>query len=164
MVPGEWCMQGFKVDSAAFDRYQKNFEVPQDWKDKQVILGFDGVHSEYKVFVNHRQVASHLEVMTREVNITDALQDGTNVLSLQVRSESLADMLGSLTQYAAHQLGGITRKVTLFAVPDIHLSDAYSDRPGRELSGCTSETLCSGQKRLRPSVPESIFEGRFGQA
>ncbi|MFQ6927726.1 MAG: hypothetical protein ACLRS8_06095 [Parabacteroides merdae] len=44
-------------------------------------------------------------------------------MALRVRSESLADMLGSLTQYAAHQLGGITRKVTLFAVPDIHLSD-----------------------------------------
>lgn len=38
-------------------------------------------------------------------------------------SESLADMLGSLTQYAAHQLGGITRKVTLFAIPKVHISD-----------------------------------------
>ena len=51
------------------------------------------------------------------------LKTGENLLTLRVRSESLADMLGSLTQYAAHQLGGITRKVTLFAVPDIHLSD-----------------------------------------
>ena len=51
------------------------------------------------------------------------LKAGENLLALRVRSESLADMLGSLTQYAAHQLGGITRKVTLFAVPDIHLSD-----------------------------------------
>ena len=58
-----------------------------------------------------------------ELDVTQALKSGENLLSLQVRSESMADMLGSLTQYAAHQIGGITRKVTLFAVPDVHLSD-----------------------------------------
>lgn len=185
MVPGEWCMQGFKVDSAAFARYQKNFEVPQDWKDKQVILRFDGVHSEYKVFVNHRQVGSHLGGMTPyEVNITDALQDGTNILSLQVRSESLADMLGSLTQYAAHQLGGITRKVTLFAVPDIHLSDLRiqtdldenyrdarlklyvavrndSDRPSRKVSlkAVLDKHEASGSLNLPEIAPGETWKG-----
>ena len=59
----------------------------------------------------------------RDRDATTALQPGENRLALKVRSESLADMLGSLTQYAAHQLGGITRKVTLFAVPDVHISD-----------------------------------------
>ena len=58
-----------------------------------------------------------------ELDATPALRAGMNRLALKVRSESLADMLGSLTQYAAHQLGGITRKVTLFAVPDVHISD-----------------------------------------
>ena len=58
-----------------------------------------------------------------ELDVTNGLRSGENVLALRVRSESLADMLGSLTQYAAHQLGGITRKVTLFAVPEVHLSD-----------------------------------------
>lgn len=178
-------MQGFKVDSAAFARYQKNFEVPQDWKGKQVILRFDGVHSEYKVFVNHRQVGSHLGGMTPyEVNITDALQDGTNVLSLQVRSESLADMLGSLTQYAAHQLGGITRKVTLFAVPDIHLSDLRiqtdldenyrdarlklyvavrndSDRPSRKVSlkAVLDKHEASGSLNLPEIAPGETWKG-----
>ena len=83
VVPGQWSMQGFQVDSAGFAGGMTAFEL----------------------------------------DITENLQVGENLLALKVRSESQADMLGSLTQYAAHQLGGITRKVTLFAVPDIHLSD-----------------------------------------
>lgn len=123
-VPGQWKMQGFQVDSAAFARYRREFEVPDTWTEQEVLLRFDGVHSEYRVLVNGKQVGQHMGGMTPyEVNITRALKAGTNKLELYVRSESLADMLGSLTQYAAHQLGGITRKVTLFAVPKVHISD-----------------------------------------
>lgn len=99
-------MQGFQVDSAAFARYRREFEVPDSWKEQEVLLRFDGVHSEYRVLVNGVQVGQHMGGMTPyEVNITRALRTGTNKLELYVRSESLADMLGSLTQYAAHQLG-----------------------------------------------------------
>lgn len=123
-VPGQWNMQGYRVDSAAFARYRRSFDLPQDWEGKQVFIRFDGVHSEYRVYLNGRQAGYHLGGMTPyDLNITDFLKEGVNTLALDVRSESLADMLGSLTQYAAHQLGGITRKVTLFAVPDIYLSD-----------------------------------------
>ena len=88
-----------------------------------------------------------------ELDVTNGLRSGENVLALRVRSESLADMLGSLTQYAAHQLGGITRKVTLFAVPEVHLSDlrivtdlddAYKDA---ELKVCIgNECFCECAK------------------
>lgn len=123
-VPGQWSMQGFSVDSAQFARYRKDFDIPNDWKGKQIFARFDGVHSEYKVYLNGKQAGYHLGGMTPyDLNITQYLNDGSNRISLDVRSESLADMLGSLTQYAAHQLGGITRKVTLFAVPDVYLSD-----------------------------------------
>lgn len=123
-VPGQWNMQGFSVDSAAFARYRREFEIPVSWKDQEVLLRFDGVHSEYRVLVNGQPVGQHLGGMTPyEMNVTHALKPGKNKLELYVRSESLADMLGSLTQYAAHQLGGITRKVTLFAVPKVHVSD-----------------------------------------
>ena len=123
-VPGQWNMQGFKVDSANYARYRKTFEIPQDWKGNQIVLRFDGVHSEYIVFVNDEQVGYHMGGMTPyEMDITDFVKGGNNLVEVQVRSESLADMLGSLTQYAAHQLGGITRKVTLFSVPKVHLSD-----------------------------------------
>lgn len=123
-VPGEWAMQGFKVDSAQWARYKTSFSVPNSWLSNRVKLRFDGVHSEYHVYVNDREVGYHLGGMTPyEMDITDNLKPNGNVLSLKVRSESLADMLGSLTQYAAHQLGGITRKVRLFTVPDLHLTD-----------------------------------------
>lgn len=123
-VPGQWSMQGFKVNNSEFVRYKKEFELPDDWQGKQVFIRFDGVHSEYDVFVNDNRVGYHLGGMTPyEVNVTEYLTNDKNKLSINVKSESLADMLGSLTQYAAHQLGGITRKVTMFAVPDLYISD-----------------------------------------
>lgn len=123
-VPGQWNMQGFQVDSAGWALYKKSFVLPNDWFDKQVIIRFDGVHSEYEVYLNNQKVGFHLGGMTAyEINLTSHIRQGANELKLRVRSESLADMLGSLTQYAAHQLGGITRKVTLMALPDLHITD-----------------------------------------
>lgn len=124
VVPGQWSMQGFKVDSAAIGGYMTSFIVPEDWNERCVKLRFDGVSSESRVYLNGKEVGYHLGGMTAfEIDITQYLKKGRNELALAVRSESLADMLGSLTQYAAHQLGGITRKVTLFAVPETHISD-----------------------------------------
>lgn len=123
-VPGQWSMQGYKVDSAAFGGYSTSFYLPDDWSGKQIKLRFDGVSSEAVVYLNGNEIGNHLGGMTAfELDITKSLIAGQNHLCLKVRSESMADMLGSLTQYAAHQLGGITRKVTLFAVPKNHISD-----------------------------------------
>lgn len=125
VVPGEWAMQGFRVDSAAFGGYQTTFCIPDEWKkEKRIRIRFDGVSNEAFVYLNGKEIGFHEGGKTAfEWDITDFLQRGENRLALKVRSESIADMLGSLTQYAAHQVGGITRKVTLFAVPDLYISD-----------------------------------------
>lgn len=124
IVPGQWSMQGFQVDSAAFAGYRTAFTLPADWRGRCVKLRFDGVSSECRVYLNGAEIGYHMGGMTAfEIDITRHLKAGNNELALSVRSESLADMLGSLTQYAAHQLGGITRKVTLFALPETHISD-----------------------------------------
>lgn len=127
-VPGQWSMQGHAVDSASFAGYRKSFHLPDDWNGKRILLRFDGVHSEYRVYVNGKEAGYHLGGMTAyETDITRWLKPGYNEIALAVRSESLADLLGSLTQYAAHQLGGITRKVSLMAVPEIYLSDLRTE-------------------------------------
>ena len=60
IVPGQWSMQGFKVDSMAYAGYRKSFVLPEDWKDKNVKLRFDGVHSEYYVYLNGVKAGYHL--------------------------------------------------------------------------------------------------------
>lgn len=123
-VPGQWSMQGFKVDSAGWGAYSVTFTTPNDWENKRIKIRFDGIHSQSKIYLNAKPVTEHNGGMTAfEVDITDNLKAGENTLDVAVSSETLYDALGSLTQYAAHQLGGITRNVTMFAVPEVNISD-----------------------------------------
>ena len=122
-VPGEWVMQGFEVKRDAAAAYWRQFDVPADWQGQRVKLRFDTVHSDCRVFVNGRQLGGHEGCFTAfEIDITDAVRPGQNVLALAVKSQSTADELASASQYAAHALGGITRKVQLFALPKLNLA------------------------------------------
>lgn len=152
-VPGQWSMQGFQVDSAQWGHYKRDFLIPTDWNDKQVKLRFDGVHSEYKVLINGKEAGYHMGGMTPyEINITNLIrQNAGNEVELLVRSESMADMLGSLTQYAAHQLGGITRKVTLFALPNVHITDLRIETD-------LDDTYTNAKLRLRATVANDSKE------
>ncbi len=122
-VPGEWVMQGFEVASNSVAAYWREFQIPAAWRGYRVKLRFDTVHSDCHVFVNGREVGAHEGCFTAfELDITDAVKPGRNTLALAVTSESTADTLASATQYAAHQLGGITRKVQLFALPEMNVA------------------------------------------
>jgi beta-galactosidase/beta-glucuronidase len=122
-VPGEWVMQGFEVKTNSAAGYWRAFEMPADWQARRIKLRFDTVHSDCQVFVNGQEVGAHEGCFTAfELDITAAVKPGRNTLSLSVNNESTADTLASATQYAAHQLGGITREVRLFALPEINVA------------------------------------------
>ena len=122
-VPGEWVMQGFEVKKDSASAYWREFQIPAAWHGRRTKLRFDTVHSDCHVFVNGREVGAHEGCFTAfELDITDAVKTGRNTLALAVKSESTADTLASATQYAAHQLGGITRKVQLFVLPGINIA------------------------------------------
>ncbi|MEA1876692.1 MAG: glycoside hydrolase family 2 TIM barrel-domain containing protein [Bacteroidota bacterium] len=119
-VPGEWVMQGFSVEPGTPAAYAKRIIIPADWKGKRIILKCDGVYSLSKVYLNGKLAGQHEGGFTPfEVDLTKFAKPGReNEFILSVQNESQADTLASATQYAAHQLGGITRKLEIFAVPE----------------------------------------------
>jgi beta-galactosidase len=122
-VPSEWVMQSYTVKPGTYAAYRRTFEVPTAWMGKRIKLRFDGVHSACQVWVNGSRIGEHEGAFTVfEFDVTGQVRTQTNTIIVAVKSESVADTLASASQYAAHQLGGITRKVTLFAVPEVHIA------------------------------------------
>ncbi|NWK54954.1 glycoside hydrolase family 2 [Verrucomicrobiaceae bacterium N1E253] len=123
-VPGHWTMQGFTVKDGTHAGYLREFDLPSDWGGKHIRLRFDSVFSDCIVYINGQEAGKHLGTFTAfELDVTELLRPGKNTLALRVRNDSQADVLGSLNQYANFPMGGILRKVTLFAVPELHLTD-----------------------------------------
>ena len=125
-VPGEWTMQGFQVKKGDRAAYQTRFKVPEEWAGQRIILRFDAVYSDAIIWVNGKKAFSHTGGFNVfESDITNFLKRGFNTLTAGVMNESIADTLSCGSQYAAHPLGGIPRKVILFAVPEFHIADIF---------------------------------------
>ena len=123
-VPGQWRNQGHDLPANQTVAYATTFDRPAGWGERVVKLRFDAVFSECKVYLNGSEVGSHLGGFTPfECDLTTTIKDQGNLLVLSVTSDSLADSMASASKYACHPLGGISRSVTLLAVPKTYISD-----------------------------------------
>ena len=125
-VPGDWAMQGRSVTPWTAAGYLKTVALPADWKGARIILRSDGAQSLATFWVNGKLAGTHEGGFTAfEFDVTALCRPGAaNTIAAAVQNESTADIMASGTQYASYQFGGLTRKVTLMAVPALRIAGA----------------------------------------
>ena len=100
--------------SGAYE-YEKRFEVPEGWRDRSVIVRFEGVYRDAAVFVNREPVAQRPSGYSEfAVRLDDHLQYGVeNVLRVECRT-------GDDSRW--YSGAGIYRDVTLFVADPVHVA------------------------------------------
>jgi beta-galactosidase/beta-glucuronidase len=70
--------------------YRRSFTIPEEWKNKHVLLHFGAVDYECSVWLNHKHATSHIGGQTGfSADITDLLVDGDNELRVFVKDYHL---------------------------------------------------------------------------
>lgn len=139
-VPSNWQMHGYgrpiylnvrypfkknppfiQHDYNPVGSYRTEFEVPACWIQRQIFIHFDGVESAFYLWINGQKVGYSQGSRTpAEFNITEYIQDGKNVLAVEVFRWSDGSYLECQDFW---RLSGIFRDVYLFSVPSIHIRD-----------------------------------------
>lgn len=176
-VPGEWAMQGFQVPDRGWGTYHRTIDIPQDWQNHPVRIRFDAVHAVCRVLLNGVEIGTHEGgFVPFIVDATRAIKPGQNDLLVQVQCGSLTELISCISQYASHQVGGIVRKVEMFALPqEAHveslathtiLSDSGADLNGVIRIASTREgplkldiTIRDSQNRIAAQRTASVEAG-----
>ena len=126
-VPGQWLQQGFSVSSNSAGIYHRSFTVPADWTGQRIKLRCEAIYSDATVWIDGKKVGHHLGGFTPfEIDVTDVVHPGSqSTITLAVKSESEADTMASGMKYACHDLGGISRKIQLIAMPPVNLASLH---------------------------------------
>ena len=105
--------------------YVRDFEIPENWDGKRIVLTFRGVDSFFYVWVNGKKVGmSKGSRIVSEFDITDVVNVGTNVIAVQVMKWSDATYLEDQDMW---WLSGIFREVSLTAEAAVSIYDAVTE-------------------------------------
>lgn len=142
-VPSNWEMKGYDIpiyrsavypftpidppriptDYNAVGSYQREFELPSEWKGMNVTLHFGSVSSAYHLWINEHYVGyAEDSCLPSEFNATPYLKEGKNRVSVQVIRWSDASYLEDQDHW---RLSGIQRDVYLMAEPQVRIADFH---------------------------------------
>ncbi|MFC4600524.1 glycoside hydrolase family 2 TIM barrel-domain containing protein [Cohnella hongkongensis] len=171
-VPSNWQLHGYGVPLYSSSKYPfpvdpphvpalnptgsylRAFAVPEEWRNRTVILAFDGVDAAFHVWLNGKLVGfgqgSHNRM---EFDVTDFLKDGDNRLAVRVYQWSTGSYLEDQDKW---RLSGIFRDVYLLAVPGAHLRDVQLltrlDESGANGALEARIQLCRSGARAEPAA------------
>lgn len=140
-VPSNWELKGFGTpiytnitypypknppfigENNPVGTYRKQFTIPENWNNQEVILHFGSITGCAFVYVNGQKVGMTKAAKTAaEFNITPYLVKGTNLLAVQVFRWHDGSYLEDQDFW---RLSGIERDVYLFATPKLTVWDFF---------------------------------------
>lgn len=134
--------------------YVRTFVLPATFKDKTLVLNFEGVETAFYVWVNGIFIGYAEDSFTpSSFDITNAVCEGENKVAVEVYKRSSASWLEDQDFW---RFSGIFRDVKLYALPEFHVWDVYvySDVDVQKQSAHLQVDLClwksqEGHLRLR---------------
>lgn len=101
--------------------YLRDFEIPDAWGGKRIVLHFGAVNSAFYLWVNGQQVGySQDSKLPAEFDITEFVETGTNRVAVEVYRWSDGSYL---EDQDAWSLSGIERDVFVYATPESYIAD-----------------------------------------
>lgn len=141
-VPGNWEIQGFGEaiytnhgyefkpknplpptlpEKNPVGVYRRDFQIPSDWKNRNVYLNLAGAKSGVYVYINGKEVGYNEDSKNpAEFLINDYLKDGKNILTLKIFRWSTGSYLECQDFL---RISGIERDVYLWSQPKTALQD-----------------------------------------
>ncbi|CEN40513.1 Beta-galactosidase (fragment) [Capnocytophaga canimorsus] len=116
--PTNWTTYEYRNEVGS---YRREFTIPQDWKNREVFINFDGVDSFFYLWINGKYVGfSKNSRNLASFNITKYLQKGKNTVAVEVYRNSDGSFLEAQDMF---RLAGIFRTVALTSVPKVQIRD-----------------------------------------
>ncbi|MCL3780119.1 DUF4981 domain-containing protein [Prolixibacteraceae bacterium JC049] len=104
--------------------YIREFTIPENWNDQQIIIHFAGVSSAAYVWVNGQKVGySQGSRLAAEFDITSFVKTGKNQLAVEVYKYCDGSYLEDQDYW---RLSGIYRDVFIRAIPKVSIWDVYA--------------------------------------
>ena len=126
--------------------YRKQFMIPSNWEDREIIIHFGAVKSAFFIWINGQKVGySQGSKLPAEFDITDHVRPGKNLVALEVYRWSDGTYLECQDFW---RISGIERDVSLRAEPKIRIGDLWAKTP-------LSESLENGELHLELDIDNS---------
>ena len=103
--------------------YRRDFEVPAEWKGRQLFLTFDGVDAGFFLWINGEKVGFSVNSRNAaEFDITKYVKPGKNMVAVEVYRFTSGTWLEDQDMW---RLSGIFRNVTIWSSPQQHIRDFF---------------------------------------
>lgn len=138
IVPSSLIMQGYDIENNTEYYYKRTIKMPGVNKSDKIILRFEGVYSNARVWVNNQYLMTHIGGFTqwdcdiskfageKEITLVIGVTDieGNKKGIWNPNGETISS--AAWASYYAHcNIGGIIRDITLFVLPESYIARTH---------------------------------------